>query len=76
MTAGEVSGRSLRTAGDRYRLQRYRGHLFNRYDTRMLDHWDRSMYRRSKSATVLATCYALDELEHLAPNAAPNDVAY
>src|SRR2546423_10875927 len=37
VTAGEVLGRTSRTLGTIDRLQRYRGHLFNWYDTRTLE---------------------------------------
>ena len=37
ITAGEVIGRTSRTLGSIDRLQRYRGHLFNWYDTRTLE---------------------------------------
>jgi len=37
ITAGEVMGRTSRTLASVDRLQRYRGHLFNWYDTRTLE---------------------------------------
>ena len=56
ITAGEVMARTSRTLAAVDKLQRYRGHLYNWYDTRTLEPLRRCTSRRSTAATSPAIC--------------------